>query len=277
MKTPTEFDWNKLIELKSYANRDSESARLYNEFVEGFNWNDYKYEAHGKVGLKNIFGKIIIPATFDDILTTQNAHQGYLYPAAVVKLNEKYSLALRDGTGRTLCPFIYDEIKQLDSENYCTYKDGKYGVLNNKGRCIFPCVFDDVDTDIFNLPLDVTAVMTKGNKFGFVLSYTKFGYLETPLFRHEYINPIFEDWRGQEFDHRLGTFTGDLKVKKDGSWGYLDNNAQFSEVAGDAYIGSEFQINETQKKLNSYYRNKWWEEHPDEDRSIYYMDETNFN
>lgn len=275
-KIPTQNDWNRLVELKTYANRDSESARAYSDFFNNFNWEDYKYEENGKVGLKNIFGKIIVPAIFDDVLNRQDASSGYLYLVAVVEVNEKYSLALRDGSGRALCPFIYDDIEELDLEHYCVNKDGKYGIINSKGQNIFPCVFDNAYTDIAHLPPDVSVVLEKNGKFGFVLRYTKFGYFGNPIIINKYTDPIYESWLGQEFDGGIGSFKGDLRVKKDGSWGYLDENAEFTNISRKAYVGDEFRNNLLQKERSKYYREQWWEEHPDEDRDIYYMDETNF-
>lgn len=276
IQIPTQSDWNTLIELKSYANRDSESSRAYYDFYGSYNWKDNKFEENGKVGLKNAFGQILVPALYDDVLNQQDAFGGYLFPVVVVELNEKYSLALRDGSGRTLCPFIYDDIEELDSEHYCVNKDEKYGIINNKGQNIFPCVLDSAYTDIIHLPPDVSAVVENNGKFGFVLRYTKLGYLGTPILINKYVNPVYEAWLGQEFDHNIGSFKGDLRIKKDGKWGYLDENAEFTDIPRKAYVGDESTRNLIQKERNRYIREQWWEEHPNEDRDIYYMDETNF-
>lgn len=93
-------------------------------------------------------GSEVLPCTFHQFLLHQPLAPGEV---VVAIFNRKYCLV--DHTGKQLCPLQYDEIKWMsyDGPNgpggrsmMLAKKDNKWGVLNNTGKEVMPCRFEDI-------------------------------------------------------------------------------------------------------------------------------------
>ena len=151
-----------------------------------YDWSNVKFTdpETGKTGLKDVAGRILIPAQYDDVLTVGTYVFRHNSPHAVVK-DGKVGIVMADGSGKELSDFCFDDLSWLhfsdlfvakwdgDKEHFgfvdahgdvvCpniltgfseakinniifTESDGKYGVIDGRTHlCVFP-EFDDVES-----------------------------------------------------------------------------------------------------------------------------------
>lgn len=118
-----------------------EANKLQEEYYEienEYDLFDQTYEEHGKLGIKDITGKILVPAIYSNYseLYSYTIKRGA--PVAAQNDEGKFALVSTNGSGLPLCDFIYDLIvcKHYTSFYTCIKEvDGKrlFGLLTAKG------------------------------------------------------------------------------------------------------------------------------------------------
>lgn len=187
-----------------------EANKLQEEYYElenEYNLFDRIYEENGKMGVKDITGKILVPAIYSNYseLYSYTIKRGA--PMAAQNEEGKFALVTTNGKGTPLCDFKYDliECKHYTSFYTCIKKaDGKeyFGLLTAKGDEIVPCEMDM----IYGISNNII-VFEKNEKFGLV---TNWGLYLPPIY-----NEITED--EQDFVH----------ANLNGQWGHISEKGTF--------------------------------------------------
>lgn len=177
---------------------------------------DKKFEQHGKKGIKDSWGRIIVPAIFEecesctymDELHTDNSH-------VAVKKNGKWGLIKRNDYKHVVFPFIYNWILSYFDGDYLVQIGNKYGLIASDGSERLPIEMDDIYSRGFN---DVIP-FKKNSKFGFLFKDGS---------RTEAVFDTFDERDGLEYE----------LVCLNGKWGYLDKDLNFTTKRSQAAFGS---------------------------------------
>jgi hypothetical protein len=201
-----------------------QTKALYDELkmlLDEYNTFDIVFEENGKKGLKDIAGRVRVPALYEDFTETFSYHWGRSMPVAARSAEGKYALVAADGAGTPLCDFEYDYISYLRATNshyMCVKRSGDSvlkGVLDGKGRLIVPCEMDEVYEYAFNF-----TPFEKGGKYGCVTDNGTF------------VPPLYDELEADE---------SWLKACKDGVWGYIAADCSFiPEDDEDRYDSEDF-------------------------------------
>ncbi len=162
--------------------------------LQAQNFRPYKAD-NGKYGFADETTKTTYPAIYDWVADLSENMFG-------AQLKDKYRVI--DGTtGRPVSPVLYDDV-DFFSEGICMIrKDGKYGLLNKKGKEVIIPKYDDIGGS-----QEGFAWFKLGDKRGFVEVATG----------KEIIPAIYDD---------AHSFTdGKAKVKKDGRTFYIDKTGK---------------------------------------------------
>ena len=215
--------------LEDFSNRCA-TLKIFNEGTPDYDglWSDIWCEAeeyqpmkdfihtvqeNGKEGVKNdFFNHWIVPPIFDKIVDETNASLNY-----IVMDNGKYGIIQSDGKGTLVCPCIYDQIESLSDfgDLVKITVNGKYGLIELYGgdfaKVKVEPIYDDIqETD------GGYVILKKNGKCG--------------LFKYGYVLP-------SEYERIfIPTVMGWIKVMKNGVWGYVDTNNEFTEDMNKAYL-----------------------------------------
>lgn len=215
--------------LEDFSNRCA-TLKIFNEGTPDYDglWSDIWCEAeeyqpmedfihtvqeNGKEGVKNdFFNHWIVPPIFDKIVDDTNANLNY-----IVMDNGKYGIIQSDGKGTLVCPCIYDQIESLSDfgDLVKITVNGKYGLIELYGgdfaKVKVEPIYDDIqETD------GGYVILKKNGKCG--------------LFKYGYVLPT-------EYERIfIPTVMGWIKVMKNGVWGYVDTNNEFTEDMNKAYL-----------------------------------------
>lgn len=189
--------WKMIREMDSTElgeERDRFVAKL-NEFVESRDWYPTVFEENGKFGLKDLDGRLMVPAVFDSFCFLES--RLYEYPEYVpvaVSCNDRYGIVETDGTGKMVLPCEHDNVAGLvgSSDIFWVTDGGKTGLCDGKGEYLIPQIADKV----FD-PVNEVIVFKVGDKFGLY----DFG---TSL----YVEPLY-DWMEAEPDQAVRVVKGD--------------------------------------------------------------------
>lgn len=161
-----------------------------------------------KTGLRlAITAMDLIPPRYDELQYIS----GDLY---CYKLRGKYGLVMADGKGTELCPPLYDEVKKTDTLYYGVLVriKQKWGIA----------------TDSYPTELDYDEIIEKDRSYGNQLLIKKDGKWGTYI-NGNIIPPVYD-----------GIFVpevfGWVRVCKDGEWGYLDINNEFTSDVSKAFL-----------------------------------------
>lgn len=190
-------DYNKVNTLQEELNHIKSD---YNLFDKPFNEN-------GKVGLKDITGKILVPPIYYDFPETYSYTIKRNSPVVATNENGKCALVTTDGYGTPVTEFKYDMIKYKQYTNYYTCYlniSGKIkkGILSNNGNEVVPCEMDEIYEACNGI-----IVIAKDNKFGLLTTQGLF------------ISPIYEEITEED--------SGLVHVCLDGQWGYISEKGEF--------------------------------------------------
>jgi hypothetical protein len=170
-----------------------------------YEWCDIVFEENGKKGLKDVSGKIRVPAMYSDFPTLY--HYFHFRNVPVIAQNEQglYGLVKVDGSGDAITDFEYE---YMDLEQWsCRFvaaKNGHCGIMNHQGHLLVPCELDGVCREI---PINGHILVTLGNKKG-IYNYVY----------DLYIKPIYDEI--EEKDDKV-------YVRLGNQWGYLDEDGNF--------------------------------------------------
>jgi len=129
-------------------------------------------EKNEKTGIFDADFKQIVPFNYDYIDAHSGTYNENFLNNIPYRINNKYGL-LDYTKNKTIIPPLYDDIHAIRpfSSNLFGFKqDGKYGVMNQKGKILIKPVFDDVGDCFSNNLLKVE----KDDKWGFVDEKGKF-------------------------------------------------------------------------------------------------------
>ena len=160
--------WEKLKnQFEETRKFDYEKANEYYQllasFEQQFDWFDTPFEENGKFGLKDILGRVVIPAKYDDFSVLQNIIRYYSH-VSTVKKGKYYGLVERY-TGKELTPFEYADIDKLEWHDcYIFHKEGlkSFGIVNEKGKELVPCIADSYNE------FTVGILYKSGEKYGYL-------------------------------------------------------------------------------------------------------------
>lgn len=215
--------------LENFSNRCA-TLKIFNEGTPDYDglWSDIWCEAeeyqpmkdfihtvqeNGKEGVRNdFFNHWIVPPIFDKIVDDTNANLNY-----IVMDNGKYGIIQSDGKGTLVCPCIYDQIESLSDfgDLVKITVNGKYGLIELYGgdfaKVKVEPIYDDIqETD------GGYVILKKNGKCG--------------LFKYGHVLPT-------EYERIfIPTVMGWIKVMKNGVWGYVDTNNEFTEDMNKAYL-----------------------------------------
>lgn len=164
----------------------------------------------GKKGLKDHFGVVLVPPVYDEIVTGDR-NPCYLY------------YGKKDGKWEAIAIGRYQEdykLKGLDEPcqcacNGCIYKvkkDGKYGLFNVEAdEYLVEPICDELIVEE-----GVYAITRIGDKYGF----------------YDGLSCIPAEYD----DYRVGHCLSYLRLKKDGQWGYIDGDGNWTEDISRAKV-----------------------------------------
>jgi hypothetical protein len=193
------------------ANEEFEKANSlqeeYYQLEETYDLFDKEFEENGKIGLKEVTGKTLVPPIYKGFseLYSYTIKRGD--PIAAANDEGKFALVTTDGYGLPLTSFDYDMIEcKHHTSFYSCYKmingELQCGLLNKYGKEIIPCKMDTI-WDIHNNII----IVDKDDKYGL---YTTFGL---------YIPPMYNEIEPDE--------AGFLLVQKGNEWGYISEQGDF--------------------------------------------------
>ena len=186
---------------------------------EKYNFFDQVFEENGLKGLKDVKGKVLIPARYHGFHETFDYNHFRKYPIGAYNEEGKCALITTDGTGTELTPFEYDGIAKFTwYDMYITKKGDKKGLLNLKGEVLAPCELDTI-YDAFN---DIIQ-LEQGDKCGLI---TADGRL--------YVKPIYDEITDKDED---------VYVRLGDKWGFLDEEGTFIDEADEEKQEASYLLN----------------------------------
>lgn len=138
---------------KALARGDFELAEKINEeycmLEEKHDLMDRMFEQDGKVGLKDVLGKILVPPIYCGFTELYSYTIKRGEPVVAVDECGKKALVTTDGEGTPVTPFAYNFITVMECTGYyvCVkIADGKVsmGLLSSTGAEVVPCEMDTI-------------------------------------------------------------------------------------------------------------------------------------
>jgi hypothetical protein len=164
-----------------------------------------------KVGLRlYVTMTDLIPPKYDELYHILGNEYAY-------RLNDKYGFVLADGKGTELCPPIYDEIKKTECSDFIALVriGEKWGVTHF------------YDNEIPTNP-EYDEIIEGKHHWYFKLLLKKEGKVGVQM-DDIFIPPLYDGFFVPEV-------FGWIRVCKDGEWGYLDVNNEFTPDESKAYL-----------------------------------------
>jgi len=118
----------------------------------------FKIKKDNKVGLIDLYGKIIVPAEQDEVTVFGNSKE-----PLIITIKKDGKFRLLSPNGKQFSSGKYDKIKYLNRERFAVQLNGKFGVLNPKGGFIAPIIYDKIGK--FQKYQDASFVVI-GDKYG---------------------------------------------------------------------------------------------------------------
>ena len=193
-----ELEKVKNAEGAEYDERRSELYQEYYDTISKYDWYDEVFEENGKKGMKDVKGKIVVPAIYDDFCMPEP----YFHKSMPVgaKKDGKVALVTRDGTGLPQTEFEYHYAERIPfTAIYAVWKsdDLKHFALMAGGK-----VFTPYEIEAYGDVCDGAIRLAAGGKIG-LLAY------ELGL---TYIRPEYDDI----YDEGIGEYFVFVKDGKEG-------------------------------------------------------------
>lgn len=171
---------------------------------------DRVFEENGMYGMKDAAGNIVVPAIYHDYTTRIHYLSKNAITVPAADESGKFSLVLRDGTGKPVLPFKYDYIQLAGHWSvYIARIDEKYALMCMDGTLITDFIIDEI------VDVDFNIITFKSEcKYGLL---NRNGVLVAP-----------------EYDNiTVGSDDMIIAVTRGNESGYLDNDGNF--VSDDDY------------------------------------------
>ena len=185
-------------------------------YHDSYDWFDYTFEEDGKIGLKDITGRVLIPPLYDSIDETYEYFDNY--PFTPITQNGKCGLVKRYSSGEPVTDIIYDFAGyEENTGHYSVSLYGKSGLIDHRGRMVVPCILDSIDEPVANL-----TVIESNGRFGLLMN----GRL--------LVEPTYDDIEVEPDEF--------CRVTIDGMIGYLTKEGEFTEDEEEAEIGAFYGV-----------------------------------
>lgn len=188
---------------------------LYNIIIN-FMWDDESYDKDGKVGLKDCWGRVLVPAKYE---ACDGVHDSRFLTNAnvciLIKKDGKWAMTRRNNEHEKMTDYDFDEINLTFQGYYVTRIDNKYGLFTPSGIELLMTKMDD----IYSPTICQSHIMFKEDG--------KYGIL--------YNNRVRTKQLLDEVTFDCGFY---LSVRVGNEWGYLDKDGYFTRERKNAYIES---------------------------------------
>ena len=209
-------------ELDRFLDEGSE----YHEFTEdkrkkntllnmmlNMEWSDTTYHQEDKVGLKDCWGRIVVPAKYDDCIGCWDFQ--YLFSGrfcAAFQTSGKWGFILRNNPNKIIVEPIFDDVRPALGGAFVVKRNNRFGLYSRAGRELLP---PDMD-DIFRPGFHGSILYVKEGKYGIMLEN---GRITRDLF--------------DEVDFDSGHY---LFVRLGDTWGYVSENGDFVTGRSKAWL-----------------------------------------
>ena len=97
--------------MLSYEESQELEKRI-SELHDSYDWNNYEFTdpITGKKGVKDVTGRILVPACYDGFSFIGSYQLGHDLPKAAIR-DGKYGFVAGDGSGKELTPFRYNTLE----------------------------------------------------------------------------------------------------------------------------------------------------------------------
>ena len=196
-----------------------------NTLEQEWDWYNYTFTdpATGKVGVKDVTGKVLVPAEYDEIGFEGNYFYYHETPKAVKK-DGKWGLVTGNGTNQVLTGFKYDRLTTYPYTSlFCFHADGKsdtFGILYADGTELVPNILTSC-SEVCN---GIISFESNG----------KYGVLD--LDTNDVLMPQYDNLECEDLD-------GLITFVKDGVKGYVNTHNEFVTI--EDYDAGNFDVEET--------------------------------
>lgn len=204
-------------------------ANKAREYQEQFDWYCYSFEENGKVGMKDVFGRVVVPAQYDEILYFPTYECLTFIPVKAKKDGLFGILQLfYDRESQEVTAFEYEDTYPIEFTTYTAVRkpgSDKWGLIDFAGQMVVPAEMDDINPVCAN----GTIFLTKDGRVG-VYDY------------------VYEALAYPEYDEVEGMGEGGLLTfVKYGIEGHVDVNGKFYsfETLERFYAGENYDADGT--------------------------------
>lgn len=188
-------------------NGDFNLANEYIEKIEAlhdeYDFFDQEFTENDLVGLKDITGKVRIPALYKAIGDRYRYDHWRELPVPVMNSEDKYAIVKADGSGTPLCEFAYDYITCFPWTNHFrAHVGGKTTLLRPNGTEFLPTMVDTIYE-----PFNHIIMLENEGKYGLCTLHGS------------YVAPIYDEMEPDENDN--------VHVRLGDTWGYISGDGQF--------------------------------------------------
>ena len=181
----------------------NEYLRKVEALTTEYDFFDQEFTENGLTGLKDITGKVRIPALYKAIGDRYRYDHWRSLPVAVINEDDKYALAKADGSGTPLCEFAYDYITCFPwTDHFRAHVGNKTTLLCPDGTALFPAMVDTIYE-----PFNYIIILKDEDKYGFC------------TLGGDFVAPRFEEIEPDE-DNKVHVRLGD-------TWGYISGEGEF--------------------------------------------------
>lgn len=207
--------------LEDESPEEKHQHDLYNVIVNTL-WEDEKFCENGKYGVKDCRGRIIVPPEYEDCLGELSlVDQNSQYEMIIaLKQDGKWGFVKRNPYLEQVVQFQYDLVENTMYGVYLTQIGDHYGIVGKLGTEILPTIMEEIYKPSM---FEGDIIYKQDGKYGFRMHN---GCRSTELF--------------DEVDLEKGEY---IAVCRNGEWGYIDENAQFTASTENALenIGFSFE------------------------------------
>lgn len=211
---PTTSDYKRREEIEKGNHEGQSYESAWMEIMNSFDWSHELYADGDLYGLKTALGEVLLPPLFENftMMTKQELKKG---DRVVTQQGGKWGVIIADGTGSWLVKPEYDYIGYPNDVTHVR-KNGKWGVLNiTKGEYIIEPECEAVYDNSGFLFCNRIGFYKKDGKYGVLADW---GVHTDPIFEEVDMEP-----------------DGNVKVKFNGQWGFIDEDHKFTADEDEAY------------------------------------------
>ena len=186
----------------------------YLAFLNSYNWFPELIKKNGKVGIKSLLGRVIIPAIYDNTRCFLSMVEQQ--ETVAVKKEGKWGLVLTDGIGTPVSEFIFDEILPVSGPAVAVRRGNKWGYLKSNGEKL-----SETDLDLVYFIIDELTFVN-----GISIFFKNGLYGVTDGYRIS--NLVFDEIDNPELGELI---TG----TRNGKRGYISEQGDFCEIEENAW------------------------------------------